>query len=197
VRIGFKEAREGSRVFYTHIVGGGKNIHAADRYLKIIEYLGCDTAEIRFPFPPIERSLSFHAHDRYAVLVPGAKRKTKRWPVEKFGQLASLLPIKTVIVGSRSDTNIADEIISLSNGKAIFLARKTDIKDLIDVMCRAQFVVSNDSGPMHITGCTWESRFCDIWANRFYKDRPLMVKDIPLLNQILLVHCVSRNHVMI
>lgn len=70
--------------------------------------------------------------------------------MEKFGQIASLLPIKTVIVGSRSDTNIADEIVSLSNGKAIFLAGKTDLKDLIDVMCPAQFVVSNDSGPMHI-----------------------------------------------
>lgn len=34
VRIGFKEAREGSSFFYTHKVEGGRNIHAVDRYLK-------------------------------------------------------------------------------------------------------------------------------------------------------------------
>jgi lipopolysaccharide heptosyltransferase I len=150
MRIGFKEAREGSRVFYTHTVEGGKNIHAIDRYLKIIGYLGCDISEISFPFPQIERSLFFHAPNGYAVLVPGARWKTKRWPVEKYGQLASLLPIKTVIVGSGSDTDIADTIVSLSNGKALSLAGKTVLKDLIDVMRHARFVVSNDSGPMHI-----------------------------------------------
>jgi len=79
--------------------------------------------------------------------------------MEEFGQLASLLPVKTVIVGSKSDTNIADEIVSLSNDKAIYLARKTDQKDLIDVMCRAQFVVSNDSGPMHIAATLWSPVF--------------------------------------
>ena len=52
VRVGFKEAREGSRFFYTHKVAGGKGIHAVDRYLKIAEFLGCDTSNIVFPFPP-------------------------------------------------------------------------------------------------------------------------------------------------
>jgi heptosyltransferase-1 len=59
VRIGFKEAREGSRVFYTHTVEGGKNIHAVDRYLNIIQYLGCDISDISFPFPPTESTSAF------------------------------------------------------------------------------------------------------------------------------------------
>ena len=157
MRIGFAEAREGSRVFYTHTVTGGKNIHAVDRYLKIAEFLGCDISEILFPFPVsqspsslILHPSSFNAPDGYTVIVPGARWKTKRWPAEQFGKLASLLPIKTVIVGSRSDNDIADEIVTLSKGKSISLAGKTDLKVLVDIMRRAQFVVSNDSGPMHI-----------------------------------------------
>jgi len=157
MRIGFAEAREGSRVFYTHTVKGGKNIHAVDRYLKIAEFLGCDISEILFPFPVsqspsslILHPSSFNAPDGYAVIVPGARWKTKRWPAEQFGKLASLLPIKTVIVGSSGDSNIADEIVSLSKGKSVSLAGKTDLKVLVDIMRRAQFVVSNDSGPMHI-----------------------------------------------
>jgi lipopolysaccharide heptosyltransferase I len=150
VRIGFREAREGSRVFYTDTVEGGKYIHAVDRYLKMARYVGCDESDIRFPFPPFQSASAFHASDVYAVLVPGARWKTKRWPAAQFGRLASLLNINTIIVGSKSDIDIADIIVSLSNGKAVSFAGKTELVDLIDIMRKAQFVVSNDSGPMHI-----------------------------------------------
>ena len=49
VRIGFQEAREGSRFFYTHKVKGGKDIHAVDRYLKIASVLGCDVSVSHSP----------------------------------------------------------------------------------------------------------------------------------------------------
>ena len=150
VRVGLKEAREGSRVFYTHTVEGGKNIHAVDRYLKIAGYLGCGVSGVSFPLPSIEKPSFPVPSDGYAVLVPGARWKTKRWPAEHFGKLALLLREATVIVGSRSDSDTADEIVSLSKSKAMSLAGKTDLKDLIGIMRRARFVVSNDSGPMHI-----------------------------------------------
>jgi heptosyltransferase-1 len=151
VRIGFKEAREGSRLFYTHKVEGGMGIHAVDRYLKIADFLGCDVSEIGFPIPVFNiQHSTFNIHSPYAVLVPGARWKTKTWPAENFGKLSALLPLETVIVGSGSDEVIADEIVVLSGGKAISLAGKTDLKELIEIMRKARFVVSNDSGPMHI-----------------------------------------------
>lgn len=154
VRIGFREAREGSSVFYTHKVAGGKNIHAVDRYLKIAESLGCNVADISFPLPSFERSLScipdLSSLKDYIVIIPGARWKTKIWPPEKFGKLASLLPIESIIVGSKSDKAIADEIVSLSSGMASSLAGKTNLRELIAIISRANFIVSNDSGPMHI-----------------------------------------------
>ena len=153
VRIGFREAREGSSVFYTHKVAGGKNIHAVDRYLKIAESLGCNIADISFPFPFVQSSdfrLQTSDTGDYAVIVPGARWKTKIWPAEKFGKLASLLPLESIIVGSKTDKAIADEIVSLSGGRAVSLAGKTNLRELIAVISRANFIVSNDSGPMHI-----------------------------------------------
>ncbi|MEW6067494.1 MAG: lipopolysaccharide heptosyltransferase I [Nitrospirota bacterium] len=152
VRIGFSEAREGSRLFYTHRVKGGKDIHAVDRYLKVAQFLGCDTSDVIFPFPlyNLTSSLSSYCHEDYAVIVPGARWETKKWPSEKFGRLSTLLPLKTIIVGSKGDIKIADEIATLSNGKAISFAGKTNLKELIEIMRGARFVVSNDSGPMHI-----------------------------------------------
>ena len=156
VRIGFQEAREGSRFFYTHKVKGGKDIHAVDRYLKIASFLGCDVSDVSFPFSPESSSifnsqlLTLNLPKEYAVIVPGARWKTKRWPPEKFGELASRLPVQSVIVGSKADKDIADLIVSLSEGKTISLAGKTSLKELIAVMRKAKFVISNDSGPMHI-----------------------------------------------
>jgi heptosyltransferase I len=156
VRIGFQEAREGSRFFYTHKVKGGKDIHAVDRYLKIASFLGCDVSRVSFSFS-LESSSTFNSQlltlnlpKAYAVLVPGARWKTKKWPPEKFGELASRLPVQSVVVGSKADKDSADLIVSLSKGKAISLAGKTRLKELIAVMRKAKFVISNDSGPMHI-----------------------------------------------
>ncbi|HKZ57705.1 MAG TPA: lipopolysaccharide heptosyltransferase II [Thermodesulfovibrionales bacterium] len=154
VRIGFEEAREGSRFFYTSKIEGGKDIHAVDRYLKIAAFLGCDITEVCFPLP-----LSFNSElrtpnsafsDDYAVMVPGARWKTKRWSPENFGELASLLPIKTVIVGGRGDKGIAKEILASSGSKSVSLVGNTDLKGLIEIIRGARFIVSNDSGPMHI-----------------------------------------------
>jgi lipopolysaccharide heptosyltransferase II len=88
--------------------------------------------------------------NNYAVIAPGARWKTKRWPPEKFGKLASLLPFHVVVVGSKGDESIADEVVALSKGKAMSLAGKTTLKELIEIIRGAQFFVSNDSGPLHI-----------------------------------------------
>lgn len=154
VRVGFSEAREGSRLFYTHKVEGGRDIHAVDRYLKIASFLGCSIDTVQFPFPsPLDKAdirLRFALPERYAVLVPGARWETKRWPAENFGELASRFPLKSVIVGSKGDLDIAQTIVEHSRGNAVSLAGKTDLKELREIMREAKFVVSNDSGPMHI-----------------------------------------------
>ncbi|MDO9287684.1 MAG: lipopolysaccharide heptosyltransferase II [Thermodesulfovibrionales bacterium] len=154
VRIGFSEAREGSGIFYTHRVKGGKDIHAVDRYLKIAKFLGSDVADIKFPFPLSFSSqlsaLGFQFQDEYAVFVPGARWRTKRWPSERFGELASILSVKTLVVGGKSDIDISNRVATGSKGNAMSVAGMTSIKELIDIMRKAKFVVSNDSGPMHI-----------------------------------------------
>ncbi len=154
LRIGFEEAREGSRFFYTSKIEGGKDIHAVDRYLKIAAFLGCDITEVCFPLPLYADSSLVTRYslpsDDYAVMVPGARWKTKRWPPEKFGELSSLLPIKTLIVGGRGDKSIAKEILASPGSKSISLVGRTDLKGLIEIIRGARFIVSNDSGPMHI-----------------------------------------------
>lgn len=154
LRIGFKEAREGSPLFYTHSIEGGKDVHVVDRYLRIARYLDCDTADVQFPFPPLPDPSLVARHlslpDRYIVLVPGARKPANRWPAERFGRLASMLLIKAVVTGSRGDMKLAEAVVGHSKGNAVSVAGKTDLKSLISLIRGARLVVSNDSGPMHI-----------------------------------------------
>ena len=154
VRIGFSEAREGSRLVYNVVVRGGKDVHAVERYMKIAGELGCDEKNILFPFSLCNSGTNIDdirsSMKDYAVIVPGARWGTKIWPAVNFGRLASLLPLRSLVIGSKSDMEIAERVVQASRGKAISLAGKTGLRELVEVMRHARIVISNDSGPMHI-----------------------------------------------
>jgi len=147
LRVGFKEARELSPLFYNHLVEGGVELHAVDRYMKVAADLGLDTTSIDFPL--LTSPYDTGSGD-YAVLVPSARWNTKIWPASRFAALAAALPIRTYILGGKSDAHRADEIQSGSSGKATSLAGKTSLKELAHIIKGARFMVCNDSGPMHI-----------------------------------------------
>ncbi|MCX8031124.1 MAG: lipopolysaccharide heptosyltransferase II [Thermodesulfovibrionales bacterium] len=154
LRIGFSDSREGSSLFYTDKIYGGKDIHAVDRYLKIARALGCSIENVIFPLPLVfesDKIKEFKASIKdYALIIPGARWKTKIFPPEKFSQIIKMLNITSVIIGSKADIEIADLIVKYSDGKAISIAGNTTIEELIHLIRGARFVISNDSGPMHI-----------------------------------------------
>lgn len=155
VRVGFAAAREGSTLFYNWKVGTQRDMHAVERYLKVAGVFGCDNGNVIFPLPHPETESDTVKSVRetlghYAVLVPGARWETKIWPAENFGRLASMLPLKSVIVGGGKDIPIADRIITMAGKKAVSLAGRTTLPDLVEIMRGARLAVSNDSGPMHI-----------------------------------------------
>lgn len=155
LRAGFTEAREGSRFFYTHTIKGGRDVHAVDRYLRIAAALGCSTSDVVFDLPARAiaskkvQGIVEKTRD-YIVLVPGARWETKVWPAERFGKLASKLPKTSVVIGGGADKSRAEEVVRLSEGRAVSVAGETSLPDLVELMRRARCVVTNDSGPMHI-----------------------------------------------
>jgi heptosyltransferase-2 len=79
----------------------------------------------------------------YAVLCPGAEYgPAKRWPY--FAELATKLPLPAVLLGSRNDQPAALGV----EGKN--LVGKTSLDEAIDLLAGAQYVVTNDSGLMHV-----------------------------------------------
>jgi ADP-heptose:LPS heptosyltransferase len=90
---------------------------------------------------------------RYVVLQPGASSRSRQWPPAYFAQLASLLHMRglaVVVVGSRDEEPLAENIVCLSRQHAVSLAGKTDVGTLAAVLEGAHRLVSNDTGTIHL-----------------------------------------------
>jgi lipopolysaccharide heptosyltransferase I len=152
LRLGFSDSNEGSPFFYNKKIAGGTAIHAIDRYLKLAALLGCDTSEVVYPFapydahPPICRELP----ERYAVFAPSAGKEANRWPAQRFGELAGRLNIPVVVIAGKAEEGVARQVVAASGDKALSIAGRTSLKELVAVIEKAAFFVTNDTGPMHI-----------------------------------------------
>jgi heptosyltransferase-2 len=80
---------------------------------------------------------------RYAVFCPGAEYgPAKRWPY--FRELAERLELPAVLLGSPKEREQCAAI------KGRNLAGETTLDEAVDILACAQYVVSNDSGLMHV-----------------------------------------------
>ncbi|NLI83590.1 MAG: lipopolysaccharide heptosyltransferase I [Deltaproteobacteria bacterium] len=150
--VGFRESREGSVFFYSRRIRGGTEVHAVDRYLRMAKSLGCNGVDVQHPFPklPSLDGLIPQETGPYAVLAPAAGTQLKRWPPGCFGELASRLPLTSIVVAAGSDKGVALRVVAASKGRARSLAGRLNPKELAAVIRGARFMVCNDTGPMHM-----------------------------------------------
>ena len=134
-------------------------IHDIERQYSQLRQAGITTA------PPVDLSWSrgdiarFSLPRAFAVLVPGSSshRPLKRWPAERYRQLASdliALGLTPVVVGTASEHGLARVICQ--DPRARDLTGQTSFGDLAELGRTAAFAVGSDTGPMHLlaaVGC--------------------------------------------
>ncbi len=87
----------------------------------------------------------------------GASEPLRAWEIEKFVQLGHLLKkfnpqIEILLIGSPSETALAEEFLRQFTYKAINLVGITEIQELPAVLTLCHLLISNDTGPIHIAG---------------------------------------------
>lgn len=86
---------------------------------------------------------------------PGATfGAAKRWYPERFAeaarQLCGIWNGRSVIFGSSAERPLAEDIERHLGGAALNLAGATSVRQLMALIKRCNFLITNDSGPMHI-----------------------------------------------
>ena len=89
------------------------------------------------------------------LLVPGANREDKRWPVQHFAAAADALHeshgLRPVITGAPGEAGLAAELAAEINCNAIdAVAASMKLGALKSVASRARLAIVNDTGPRHV-----------------------------------------------
>jgi ADP-heptose:LPS heptosyltransferase len=126
---GMSDAREGSRWFYDRVAKVDRRAHAIERYIKLAELAGATVgpaaAGLRCPIPTGDPLPRFDQYPPFILLHP-------------------FVPRRVVVVGqSRQKIDTALE-------NCVDLTNQTSLLQLIWLIRAAHFIVSVDSGPMHI-----------------------------------------------
>ncbi|KAF0178975.1 MAG: glycosyltransferase family 9 protein [Hyphomonadaceae bacterium] len=104
--------------------------------------------------PPRVQPAYFGLKPPYGLIIPGASahRPEKRWPAERYGELATAI-IKRgampAIIGHTDEKEAAAAILRVEP-RTKNLVSRTDFFALAALAERAAFSVGNDTGPMHI-----------------------------------------------
>jgi ADP-heptose:LPS heptosyltransferase len=90
----------------------------------------------------------------FVLLVPGGNEKApeKRWPIEKFSELAGRLfnaGYDIVIIGGPQESALA-RTIQKTVGRARDLTGRTDFAQIALLGARSVLAVGNDTGPLHL-----------------------------------------------
>ena len=169
-KVGMSGSREGAGFFLNERpVPVNYGQHAIDRYLKVAEYLGCDSDGWSGHIPVFEPDMrsvdqilnrSGIGEKPLIAINPIAKWPTKLWDTERFAALADRirneLRCEIAFTGSSADRSVISDIAKMMKTSPLNLAGRTNLKGLAYLYSRCRLLVTTDTGPMHIAaamGC--------------------------------------------
>lgn len=86
-------------------------------------------------------------------LFPGANGTSRRWPVDRFGELAGRLGRAGAVVlvfGGPDDTAVTAVVAGRAGDRALDLGGRTTLPELAGGLRSCDLLVTNDTGPMHL-----------------------------------------------
>lgn len=176
-RVGFRDAREGAPLFYTHhLPADDREVHAVDRNYRVADLLGFGHVPVQFKLPLRDSAtrdalellresggLSAEAHphghrgrfDKHLVVVaPTARWETKVWPPERFSETIDRLSeddsVRCVLVGGGDEVDRCEQIVKLCRRRPVNLAGRTSLQELAAVVGLADLVICHDSAVAHL-----------------------------------------------
>lgn len=160
--IGLSDAREGARLLHGERALVDSNAHAVNRYLGVLDHLGIPKPDNpEFVLPDGKVPDGFNVAPRYVVLHPFSRGEGKSLNGEMIRAFArGASDCRVIVVGRGSlPEGLPPHVEDWSN--------RTDLLELTAILGGASFVVSSDSGPMHLAAALHPARTLavHIWSD--------------------------------
>ncbi len=161
MRAGFARpaAREGlTTFFYNHPVMP-QSAHVVEQIQDVLDAVGPLHRDLRFPFPipeserrDVDAWLRQNGIGKFVFISPGGGWASKRWPSQRYGELAERLEQQygTVAVINRGPGE--DELDRAFRRANVIRARlfSGGVLRLAAILERASLVIGGDTGPLHL-----------------------------------------------
>ncbi|MFL6515878.1 MAG: glycosyltransferase family 9 protein [Chthoniobacterales bacterium] len=159
--IGMSDGREGSRLFYQSTAKVNRRDHAIERYLKLAEAAGARIGDaLRSPIPSGDPLPRFDEYPPFILLHPFSRGNSKSLSNAVIEEICrAFAPTRVVVVGrSQRKLDAPENCVELTN--------QTTLLQLVRLIRVARFIISVDSGPMHIAAAVTD-RLLSIhtWTN--------------------------------
>lgn len=155
-RIGFVESALSA--FYTMSCAKDLTYHEVERYLLLYErYFSEFPRKKVTPEVYIDRELAekykSELGENPVGINCGSAWETKKWPAEYFAAVADALKERgynPVIIGSKDDKADVEKLVSAAKHDHLNYCGKTALEELPALISNFKYMITNDSGPMHI-----------------------------------------------
>jgi ADP-heptose:LPS heptosyltransferase len=133
--------------------------HEPLRALEVAGFAGAFPVDLEARLAPAAGLATHKAGDGggdrpLVVIHPGATDPRRRWPAEKFAELAAACAAdgsQVVIIGDSSEQDLAEGIAARAGSAAVHsVAGALDMAGLVALLAESDVVVANDSGPRHL-----------------------------------------------
>ena len=134
----------------------------SERYTALMRLMGVSVPDegLSFPLTAVDRAEAatrlrdIGVDPRKAVVVhAGAQLPSRRWPAERFAQVADALArdgLRILLTGTAGEIALAEKVRAAMSRPAISLAGSTTLGGLAALVARVRLVVCNDTGISHI-----------------------------------------------
>jgi lipopolysaccharide heptosyltransferase I len=164
VRIGFRSAREGAWIFYTHQIRTDDDMHAVDRNYGVAGLLGFADVPVQFNLSLPDAAsvqarrllpeVGLHGGQRLIAVAPGGRWETKVWRPERFTEVIDRLQedgkARCLLVGGPDEVRLCGRIAAPCRTPPVNLAGRTSLPQLAAVIGLADLVICHDSAVSHL-----------------------------------------------
>ena len=162
--VGLSDLREAAPAFHdVSVPRPSPAAHAVDWYLAVLPALGVPVHwdfEWMPPRPGVAEALlrkwpQLLERRNWVLFQPGARWASKRWPPERFAEVARLLALRDArlrfgVLGGPGEREAGEIVARAVPGACLNLAGETTLHEMVEWVRLSRLLVTNDTGPMHV-----------------------------------------------
>lgn len=169
--------------WYTHLIEtASEPMMELKRNAEFMRGLGLINFRVTIPHLEVEDTVNPQlVPDRpYYILFPGASWAGRQWPLQSFAEIAGLIHEVTgwlgLICGGHGEELLGDQLMVLSNAPLENQIGKTSLTTLAALTQKAELLVGNETGAIHIAAAVRTPSICILGGGHFGRFVPYEIE---------------------